>query len=155
MAGTRLLLRRVLLVLAVVAWAFPNCSPQPEDNTPPVDKLLKYSVARVELPSCEIPLPPVRDSKVCPASEIGATIKSEYVCQMLMGLKAWLDAAPVEPRYVQPGDWARIRSVSVCRVSVYMPPPSSDKIVGGGTKEFYVLLEADVPERPRLFYAQM
>jgi hypothetical protein len=66
---------------------------------------------------------------------------------MLTALKNWVETRPFESPFMEPGDWLRVRAVSVCIMNVQM-------FEDDPARRRRILLEADVPERPRLFFAQ-
>jgi hypothetical protein len=65
---------------------------------------------------------------------------------MLTALKEWVETGPFQSPFMERDDWLRVRAVSVCVMDVQMG--------GDPARRRKVLLEADVPERPRLFFAQ-
>ena len=113
---------------------------------------LAYSTSEVILPDCEIPRVQIRDWKTCPPDEIGRTIRTVDVCRSLIALRDWMAAMPLEAPSMESGDWSRIRAVSVCRMPEPLPVATNPQTA---RRTFRLLLEADVPERPRLFFVSM
>jgi hypothetical protein len=61
-------------------------------------------------------------------------------------------AVPLEAPNMEPGDWSRIRAVSICRMPEPLPVSANPQTA---RKTYRLLVEADVPERPRLFFVSM
>jgi len=125
----------------------------PEIAVAPALGPLHYSTRPIALPGCAISPPPVQDDlAVCPADEIGRSIKPSDVCLMLKALKDWMSTTPLDAPVMQPHDWSRIRSILVCRMAEARDPIEDAK---AGSLHWRVTIYADVPERPRLFWVDM
>jgi hypothetical protein len=57
-------------------------------------------------------------------------------------LKAWIDSTPVPPPYLEPGDWARVRSIDIFRMPSRVPWTPGD--------DYDLHVYADIPARPRM-----
>lgn len=94
---------------------------------------------------CSVAIPPVRDDlAVCPAEAIGKSIPLEKVCESLVALKGWMASNPLPSPDIEPADWSRVRAITVC----LLPEPAQQ----GTSKTLQLIVEADVPERPRPFF---
>lgn len=123
-----------------------GCQSESPLELPAVHRPLGTTPFAVTLRGCPVPLPRVRsDNPGCPAEAIGTTIDEQRLCQMLVRLRDWIRTVPLEPELVQPGDWERVRAVSVCRMPLTMPD---------GKRRFHMILAADAPERPREFFVE-
>jgi hypothetical protein len=124
------------------------CQSEPSIELPPVHRPLGYDTVRISLTSCPVPLPPVRaDFNHCPPDSIGKTISEEKVCRMLSGLRDWINSVPLDSEQVQRGDWERVQAVTVCRHAI--------KFVEDNVTRWQTTIEADVSERPRLFFVEL
>lgn len=132
------------IVLLGIQW---GCVQAPE--LPPVAKD-PYSVTRIALPDCAIQAPPVRDDfDFCPIEAIGTTIRFDDVCQLLAGLKDWMSNAPLGEPWMHPGDFSKIRAISVC----HLPEPRRpEEDPNAPFTRWFLRIEAYVPERPRDFF---
>ena len=148
-------MRRHLTAALMTMWsvAVPfGCSDNIQDELPIPADVLGYDVVQIDWPWCEVEIPPVRaDFDVCPIEEIGREIEPERVCTLLKGLKDWMENPPeARPTQLQPGDWNHIRSIIVCRWGLpTVHPPATAR------SERVIHIEADVPERPRLYWAEL
>ena len=103
-------LASVLALTTMLACESPSALP------PPAPVALTYSTKMVLIPACQIVIPPVRDDlSGCSPDEIGGTIRPEAVCVSLKMLKAWMQTNPLPVEDMQPGDWTRVRAITVCR----------------------------------------
>ena len=68
----------IALLVAAAGCTFMDVQP------PEIAKPLGYDVVEMPLPDCSIPLPPVRDSARCGATEIGKSIEGKDVCRLLV-----------------------------------------------------------------------
>lgn len=94
-------------------------------------------------------VPPIKSSAVsdrCSPDQIGRTIEPAHVCAAVLALKNWMDKSPIAPPDMQPGDWSRVRALEVCD----MPIPGRE----GEPPKAQLVIYADVPERPRLFFVE-
>ena len=131
-----------------------SCVAEPPASLPPVVEPLGYGVVAFDWTWCPTPIPPVRDFReVCPASEIGVSIEPKHVCLLVVGLREWLDAVPLQPPQMEPGDAERITSITVCRARIGIPNEARDDRKSQQEYVFRTWIEADVPERPRLLGA--
>jgi hypothetical protein len=65
------------------------------------------------------------------------------LCRAVTALKDWIDSTPLPPPALEPGDWARVRSIDIAQV----PSPGPLRVEG---TNYELHLYADIPERPRL-----
>jgi hypothetical protein len=84
-------------------------------------------------------------------SAIETEINAPELCEIVNGLKRWMDTTPLEPPDMEPGDWSRVRAVTVCRMR---EPDLPTDAPGATPNRWRLVLEADVPERPRVFFAE-
>lgn len=118
--------------------------PQPKQPGAAVDKMIS--------PECAVDIPPItRQSSTCQAGETADKIKPADVCRLVTALKDWMGTTPLEPPAMQPNDWSRVRAITVCRLPY---PPASDSS-DMKSANWRLWIEADVPGRPRLFWAAM
>jgi len=119
-----------------------SCNSTPELPVPPGPPL-KYSTTRITIRDCSVEIPPVRDDLAgCPAEAIGQSIPPEAVCESLVALKGWMANNPLSSPNMEPGDWSRIRAITVCHSGEpYGQEPST-------SKTFELEVDADVPQRP-------
>lgn len=111
---------------------------------------LSYSTTRITISGCPLEVPPVRDDfKLCPTEEIGRSIQPGDVCELLAALKGWMAKNPLPPPDMEPGDWTRVRAITVCRLPEPIEQGQDPNIVH---KRWRLTIEADVPERPRPFF---
>jgi hypothetical protein len=105
---------------------------------PEVLKPLDYGTTYVDLPDCDVRLPPVHDVVRCSPDEIGKRVDAGEVCGLLKGLKEWAADA----------DWGLVRASCVSDVVAEWPhrPGQSPRRV--------LTLYVDVPERSELWFAQ-
>jgi hypothetical protein len=137
-------------VLIAFVLGLPACGPASKEHLPSVTRAVRYETVSVRLDSCGTPLPPVRsDLKVCRPEAIGDSIRAADVCRALEALKEWVETTPFPPPQMQPGDWARVRAVSVCRDNINMSPEQPK------VRRWYLTVTADVPERLRAFFVEM
>ena len=61
-------------------------------------------------------------------------------------LKNWMDKTPLDPPHMEPDDWSRVRAIQVCD----LPRPVDE----GNRMHQHLMIYADVPERPRLFWVE-
>ena len=115
-------------------------------DPPEVSKPLGYGTIRVALLGCATPLPPVRESSECGALEIGKSIDTGDVCDLLESLKKWITSRPADAPSVHPGDWTQVRAVCVSRF--WRAPPISEQLpIPPPPPRSGLRLEADLPNR--------
>jgi hypothetical protein len=129
-----------VLVLILAASCVPDQEDLPRPGIP--------GTVAVDWPWCSVRVPPIRDdSSHCPFEAVGETIEPKDVCSVLTALRDWVEQTQLDSRFVQPGDYERIESIMVCRD--YLPRSPNEPEVRG------IMVYADVPERPRLFWATL
>jgi hypothetical protein len=130
-------------------FALLGCESKP--NLPaPAPIPLSYSTIRIAIPGCPVEIPRVRDDlSVCPPGEIGKSIQPEDVCELLRALQEWMAENPLTPPDMEPGDWTRVRAITVCRMS---EPILQGEDPTRTPRRWRLTIEADVPERPRPFF---
>ena len=151
--------RRTPSFLAVVLVLAAGCNSTDAD-LPEIAAPLGYDTVRVELAECKTPLPPVRDTSRCGASEIGNSIDVNDVCLLLQALKDWVESGPADAPSVHADDWPRVRAVCVSRLG--WPPPISSKerprlllAQERPPVRSALRLEADIPNRSQIIFVQM
>lgn len=118
---------------------------------PEIAKPFGYETVDVLLPSCAIPLPPVRALPHCGATEIGKSIDVEVVCQLLVALKRWVASKPKDALSVHLDDWTRVWAVCVSRLVSVESPYATEK----STPRSFLRLEAYIPNRSQRVSVQM
>ena len=108
---------------------------------PPIREADAPATTRMTLQNCAVQVPPIHDRDGRSSEDILKSVKVEDLCKAVTALKNWIDNNPAE-KDLQPGDWARIRSVEI----YHMPHPDNQ------TK---LHLDADIPRRPRLVGVMM
>ena len=131
--------------LAAAMYGCGTAPPPLPPPTPAPDRVYRVPVAEVQLPNCAIPLPPVRDRNGAVAEDIRKFVKPDELCTAVTALKAWIDSTPVPPPHLEPGDWARVRSIDIWP----MPPRDLPRMSNQGDN-YDLHVYADIPERPRL-----
>ena len=92
-------------------------------------------------------LPPVLDRDGKASENIARNVNEADLCKAVTALKKLIDGPPI-PTYLQPGDWARVRSINVGRT----PMPGHLSIEGD---QYQLHLAADIPGRPWLVGVMM
>jgi hypothetical protein len=154
------------VVVLIVAGACDS----PKGDLPEITKPLEYETVRLELPSCDTRLPPVRDGSRCGATEIGKSIDPNDVCLLLTALNAWVKSGPGRAPSMHEDDWPRVRSVhagdwplvrAVCVVRSVMPEPIDERPSGKpATKAPWpymssLWMAADIPHRSLIIFVEM
>jgi hypothetical protein len=122
-----------------------SCSSTPELPVP-APLPLTYSTTKITIRDCSVEIPPVRDDlALCPAEAIGTSVPTEGVCELLVALKGWMTINPLPSPDMEPGDWSRVRAITVC----HFPEPIQQ---GQDPNTSQLTVEADVPQRRRPFF---
>jgi hypothetical protein len=107
-------------------------------DLPVVPKPLDYGTTYVDLPGCDVRLPPVHDVPRCSPDEIGTRVDAGEICELLKGLKEWTEAS----------DWRLARSSCVSDVIAEWPHRP------GQRPQRVLTVYVDVPERSEVWFAQ-
>jgi hypothetical protein len=123
-----------LLILA--ASACSNGSPN--GDLPTIQTPLDYVTVHVDLPGCEVRLPPVHDVARCSPDDIGKRIPAGEVCNLLVGLHDWAGASR----------WSLARSSCVSDTIAHWPHRA------GQPPRRVLTLYVEVPEKSEVWFAQ-
>jgi hypothetical protein len=143
------------VLAAVLAMsAGPGCDTGFKD-LPAVARPLDYPTVHVDLPGCEVRLPPVHDLPRCSPDDVGARIDAGEVCRLLVGLKEQVERGRMSREGVGAADWQFARSSCVSRRASVPPPHHSRPLNSPDDEQMILTLYVELPERSRILFAQM